>query len=135
MRGGTGDILGGMATLNHVFPLTGPGVYAYETSPERSVVAIAERTGKEVAEVILDHLVTTGLKGFFIVPLFNPDLDAAAAMLSHPLTNIGPRRLRRAHQPDPATPATRPSCSRTGCARRSCSRSSARSASWRSIRR
>ena len=89
MRGSTGDILGGMATTRHVFPLTGRGVRAYETDAERSVVAIAERTGKEVGEVILDHLLTTGGKGFFLVPLFNPDLEAAAAMLSHPLTGIG----------------------------------------------
>jgi len=89
MRGGSGDILGGMATLNHVFPLSGRGVDAYEVTPDRSVVAIARREGKEVAEVILDHILATDLKGFFIVPLFNPDLDAAGAMLDHPLTGIG----------------------------------------------
>jgi N-acyl-D-aspartate/D-glutamate deacylase len=89
LRGGTGDILGGMATLRHVFPLVGRGVDAYETDPERSIVAIAARTGKEVGDVVLDHLITTGGKGFFLVPLFNPDLEAAAAMLSHPLTGIG----------------------------------------------
>ena len=89
MRGSTGDILGGMATLKHVFPLTGRGVRAYETDPERSLVAIAERTGKPVAEIVIDHLLDTQGKGFFLVPLFNPDLDAAGAMLSHPLTGIG----------------------------------------------
>jgi N-acyl-D-amino-acid deacylase len=89
MRGASGDILGGMATLNHVFPLSGRGVRAYETFADRSVVAIAQRSGKEVAEVILDHIVATDLAGFFIVPLFNPDLDAAAVMLNHPLTGIG----------------------------------------------
>jgi N-acyl-D-aspartate/D-glutamate deacylase len=78
-----------MATLNHVFPLSGDGVLAYETTPEKSVVAIAARTGKEVGQVILDHVLATDLSGFFIVPLYNPDLDAAAAMLEHPLTSIG----------------------------------------------
>ena len=89
MRGGTGDILGGMATLSHVFPLVGRGVDAYQNDAERSIVAIAQRTGKEVGDVIIDHLLATGLKGFFLVPLFNPDLAAAAAMLDHPLTGIG----------------------------------------------
>ncbi len=89
IRGTSGDILGGMATLRHVFPLVGEGVKAYEVTPERSVVAIAERTGKEVGEVILDHILATDLRGFFIVPLYNPDLEAAAEMLRHPLTGIG----------------------------------------------
>ncbi|HEY8514850.1 MAG TPA: amidohydrolase family protein [Candidatus Binatia bacterium] len=89
IRGTSGDILGGMATLRHVFPLVGDGVKAYETAPERSVVGIAERTGKEVGQVILDHILATDLRGFFIVPLYNPDLDAAAEMLRHPLTGIG----------------------------------------------
>lgn len=89
MRGSTGDILGGMATLKHVFPLNGRGVRAYETDPERSIVALSERTGKPVAEIIIDHLLETQGKGFFLVPLFNPDLDAAGAMLAHPLTGIG----------------------------------------------
>jgi N-acyl-D-aspartate/D-glutamate deacylase len=89
IRGSSGEILGGMATLRHVFPLVGKGVKAYETTPERSVVGIASAQGKEVGEVVLDHILATDLKGFFIVPLFNPDLDAAAAMLEHPLTGIG----------------------------------------------
>ncbi|HZR82062.1 MAG TPA: amidohydrolase family protein [Candidatus Binatia bacterium] len=89
MRGTSGDILGGMATLRHVFPLEDRGVRAYELRPEESVVALAERTGREVGQVILDHLVATEGRGFFIVPLFNPDIDAAGAMLEHPLTGIG----------------------------------------------
>jgi N-acyl-D-amino-acid deacylase len=88
-RGASGDILGGMATLRNVFALEDRGVLAYEVRPEQSVAAIAERTGREVGAVILEHLVRTDGKGFFIVPLFNPDIDAAGAMLEHPLTGIG----------------------------------------------
>ena len=52
-------------------------------------MALAERSEKAVGEIIIDHLVATEGKGFFLVPLFNPDLDAAGAMLAHPLTGIG----------------------------------------------
>jgi N-acyl-D-amino-acid deacylase len=89
MRGSSGEILGGMATLRNVFPLADRGVLAYELRPGESVVAAAERSGREVAEVILDHLVATDGRGLFIVPLFNPDIDAAGEMLRHPLTGIG----------------------------------------------
>jgi N-acyl-D-aspartate/D-glutamate deacylase len=88
-RGTPDDILGGMATRRHVFPLADRGVLAYELKPEESVAAVAERTGREVGAVILDHLVQSDGRGFFIVPLFNPDIDAAGAMLEHPLTGIG----------------------------------------------
>lgn len=85
----SGDVLGGMATVEHVFPLDGRGVEAYDLRADRSVAAIARRDGKHWGEVILDFIVETDLKGFFIVPLFNPDLDAVGEMLAHPHTHIG----------------------------------------------
>jgi N-acyl-D-aspartate/D-glutamate deacylase len=85
----SGTILGGMATLDHVFPLERDGVGGYETVPERSVVALARTRGESPFEVILDSILATDGRGFFLVPLYNPDLEAAAAMLAHPLTTIG----------------------------------------------
>ena len=38
---------------------------------------------------MLDHLIAHEGRGFFLVPLYNPDLEAAGAMLQHPLTTIG----------------------------------------------
>jgi N-acyl-D-aspartate/D-glutamate deacylase len=89
MRGTTGDILGGMATLRHLFPLHDRGVLSYDLDPAQSVDAVARATGREPGEIILEHLVETEGRGLFIVPLFNPDLEAAAALLSHPLSTIG----------------------------------------------
>ena len=78
-----------MATLDHVFPLDRDGVRAYETTPERSVVALARQRGVAPLELMLDSIVAHEGRGFFLVPLYNPDLEAAAAMLQHPLTTIG----------------------------------------------
>ena len=85
----TGTILGGMATLDHVFPLERDGVRAYETTPERSVVALARQRGVAPLELMLDIIVANEGRNFFLIPLYNPDLEAAAAMLQHPLTTIG----------------------------------------------
>jgi len=85
----SGDILGGMARIEHVFPLEDIGVRTYETTPDRSVVGIGRRLGKHPLQVMLDLIVEHDLRNFFIVPLFNHDLDAAGAMLANPLTTIG----------------------------------------------
>jgi N-acyl-D-aspartate/D-glutamate deacylase len=85
----SGDILGGMARVENIFPLEDRGVLAYETTPEKSIVALGKRLGKHWSEVMLDRLIESDLKSFFIVPLFNVDLDAAGEMLAHPLTGIG----------------------------------------------
>lgn len=85
----SGVILGGMATLNHVFPLDRGGVRSYETTPERSLTALAAQRGVAPLELMLDLLVAHEGRNFFLVPLYNPDLEAAAAMLQHPLTTIG----------------------------------------------
>jgi N-acyl-D-amino-acid deacylase len=84
-----GVILGGMATLDHVFPFEHDGVRAYETTSDRSVVALARQRGISPLELMLDIIVANEGRNFFLVPLFNPDLEAAAAMLNHPLTTIG----------------------------------------------
>jgi len=89
VREADGQVLGGMATVQHVFLLEGRGIHAYDLGPDRSVAAIAKREGKHWGEVILDFIVRTDLRGFFIVPLFNPDLDAVGEMLAHPNTGIG----------------------------------------------
>ena len=85
----TGVILGGMATLDHVFPLDGDGVRAYEITPDRSVVARARQRGIAPLELMLDHILEHDGRAFFLVPLFNPDLDAVGTMLQHPLSTIG----------------------------------------------
>jgi N-acyl-D-aspartate/D-glutamate deacylase len=85
----SGDILGGMARLENVFPLEDIGVRTYETTPDRSVVAIGKRLGKHPMQVMLDLIVEHDLRNFFIVPLFNHDLEAAGAMLANPMTTIG----------------------------------------------
>ena len=100
-----GVILGGMATLDHVFPLDGDGVRAYETTPERSVVALAAQRGVAPLEVMLDLLIAHEGRSFFLVPLFNPDLDAAGRDAAASADHDRPRRLRRAHDADLATPS------------------------------
>jgi N-acyl-D-amino-acid deacylase len=85
----SGDILGGMARIENVFPLEEKGVFAYETTPDRNVVALGERSNKHPFEVMLDFIVATDLRGFFIVPLYNHDLEAVGEMLAHPLATIG----------------------------------------------
>ena len=89
VREHSGEILGGMARLEHVFPLTGDGVRGYETTPDRSLVSLARARGIAPLELMLDLIVEHGGRNFFLVPLFNPDLEAAGAMLQHPLTTIG----------------------------------------------
>jgi N-acyl-D-aspartate/D-glutamate deacylase len=89
VREHSGEILGGMARLEHVFPLTADGVRGYETTPDRSLVALARAQGVAPLELMLDLIVAHAGRNFFLVPLFNPDLEAAGAMLAHPLTTIG----------------------------------------------
>jgi N-acyl-D-aspartate/D-glutamate deacylase len=84
-----GIILGGMATLDHVFPLDRGGVDAYDTAPAHSIVALAAARGVPPLALMLDLLLEHEGRNFFLVPLYNPDLDAAAAMLQHPLSTIG----------------------------------------------
>lgn len=85
----SGDILGGMARIEHVFPLDDKGVLAYETSPDKSVVAIGARLGKHAGEVMLDLILEHDFRNFFLIPLYNTDLEAAGEMLTHPRSTIG----------------------------------------------
>jgi N-acyl-D-amino-acid deacylase len=85
----SGEIMAGMATLDRVFPLATPGVAGYETSRERSVVGLAELRGVLPGQVILDELVASDLRRLFMIALYNFDLDAAGAMLAHPLSVPG----------------------------------------------
>jgi N-acyl-D-aspartate/D-glutamate deacylase len=87
--GGSGEILGGMARIENIFPLEDIGVRTYETTPDRSIVAMGQRLGKPPLAVMLDLIVKHDLRNFFIVPLYNCDLDAAGEMLVHPATTIG----------------------------------------------
>ena len=85
----SGEIMGGMASLDRLFPLERPGVLSYETRPERSVVGRAAARGLSPGEVILEAILGSDLRGLFMVALYNWDLEAAHAMLSHPLTVPG----------------------------------------------
>jgi N-acyl-D-aspartate/D-glutamate deacylase len=89
MASPNGEILGGMARLEHLFPLAEGGVRAYETTPDRSVVAIGQRLGKHPGRVMLDLLVEHDLRSFFLLPLYNGDLAVSEALLAHPLTTVG----------------------------------------------
>jgi N-acyl-D-aspartate/D-glutamate deacylase len=89
VRKSDGRFISGLATIDVLFPLDDRGVMSYETSPERSIRGMAERSGKHFGEVLLDYFVETDFKGFLIAPFLNPDLEAAAEMIEHPLTNIG----------------------------------------------
>jgi len=85
----SGSILGGMATLDQLFPLTGDGVRIYETLPERSLPALARAAGVAPLALLLDLLVEHDGRCFFMIPFANPDLEAAGEMLRHPLSTIG----------------------------------------------
>lgn len=85
----SGDILGGMARIEHVFPLDETGVLAYETGPDKSVAAIGARLGKHAGEVMLDLILEHDFRNFFLIPLYNSDLEAAGEMLTHPSSTIG----------------------------------------------
>lgn len=89
MAGGNGEILGGMARIENIFPLEDIGVRTYENTPDRSIVAIGKRLGKHPGAVMLDLMVQHDCRNFFMVPLYNCDLDAAGEMLAHPATTIG----------------------------------------------
>jgi N-acyl-D-aspartate/D-glutamate deacylase len=85
----SGEIMAGMATLDRVFPVTEAGVASYETAPERSVAGVAARRGVLPGEVILDELVASDFRRLFLIALYNFDMDAAGAMLAHPLSVPG----------------------------------------------
>jgi N-acyl-D-aspartate/D-glutamate deacylase len=89
MQGGSGEILGGMARIEDIFPLEDIGVRTYENTPDRSIVAMAQRLGKHPGALMLDLLVQHDGRNFFMVPLYNCDLAAAGEMLAHPATTIG----------------------------------------------
>ncbi|MEN6542865.1 amidohydrolase family protein [Parvibaculum sp.] len=63
----------------------------YEPAPEDSVAAIAERTGKSLAEVAYDAMMENGGKGFLYFPLFGystNDYTAIEESLLHPQTGL-----------------------------------------------
>jgi N-acyl-D-aspartate/D-glutamate deacylase len=84
-----GEIMAGLTTLDRVFPLEDRGVLAYETDRARSVVGLAEAVGTTPGAILLERLVASELRALFLVALYNPDLEAAGAMLAHPLTVPG----------------------------------------------
>ena len=64
----------------------------YEPAPDRSVAAIAERTGRAPAEVAYDQLMGNGGAGLLYFPLFNysdGDLDVLWELHQHPRTRMG----------------------------------------------
>jgi len=59
----------------------------YEPTRDTTVAAIAGRTGRDPAEVALDHMLTQGGRGMLYLPFLNyadGNLDPAYEMLSHP---------------------------------------------------
>lgn len=80
----------GMAALivaahHMMFPLGDPP--DYEPGPEKSVAAIAARSGKSPQEVIFDIMMENDGKGFVYMPLLgyaNGDLEAIRTMMMHP---------------------------------------------------
>jgi N-acyl-D-aspartate/D-glutamate deacylase len=84
-----GEIMAGLATLDRVFLLEDQGVRAYDTAPARSIAGLARARGTSPGTVILDALVASDLRALFMVALYNFDLDAARAMLAHPLSVPG----------------------------------------------
>jgi N-acyl-D-amino-acid deacylase len=85
----SGEIMAGMATLDRVFPVNEAGAASYETDPARSIAGLAARRGVLPGEVILDELVASDLRRLFMIALYNFDMEAAGAMLSHPLSVPG----------------------------------------------
>ena len=84
-----GEILAGLASLDTVIPLHDLGVRAYEVRRERSITGLAEARAESPGKVILDHLLATDWRGMFLVPVYNPDLEAAGTMLADNLTLPG----------------------------------------------
>lgn len=84
-----GEIMAGMASLDRLFALDHPGILSYETQPERSVAGRARRRGVSPGEIILETIVSSDLRGLFLIALYNWDLDAVQAMLAHPLAVPG----------------------------------------------
>src|SRR5512143_1836811 len=89
VREHSGDILGGMARLENVFPLSEAGVRGYETTPDRNIVSLARAKGRAPLALMLDLSTAHEGRNFSLVPRFNPDPEAAGAMLAHPPTTIG----------------------------------------------
>jgi len=68
-----------------MFPLGDPP--EYEPAPEKSVAAIAERTGKSPQEVAYDTMMENGGRGFVYLPLLGyarGDLEPIREMMLHP---------------------------------------------------
>lgn len=64
----------------------------YEPDPATSVAALAAATGREPAEVALDHLLSDGGRGLLYMAFLNyadGNLDAVADMLEHPCSVPG----------------------------------------------
>jgi N-acyl-D-aspartate/D-glutamate deacylase len=59
----------------------------YEPTAEQTVAAMAQRTGRDPAEIALDHMLANGGRGMLYLPFLNyadGNLDPAYEMLSHP---------------------------------------------------
>jgi N-acyl-D-aspartate/D-glutamate deacylase len=79
-----------MEAWQMMYPLGDPP--DYEPGPEKSVAGIAEREGRDPAEIAYDHLLEQGGKGLLYLPLLgyaNGDLDAIREMMLHPNAVFG----------------------------------------------
>jgi N-acyl-D-aspartate/D-glutamate deacylase len=76
-------------SFNKMFPLGAEP--DYEPTPDTSVAAIAQRTGKPAAEIAYDMLLADDGNGLLYFPIFNysgGDLDVLHTLLNHPRTRI-----------------------------------------------
>lgn len=84
-----GELLAGMARVEHVFRLDADGVASYDTSPARSVAGRARARGVSPATEILDTLVASDLNGFLLIAVYNADMESTRTMLVHPASLPG----------------------------------------------
>jgi len=79
-----------VATFERIFPLGDPP--DYEPSPDKSIAAIAQRQGRDPAEVAYDMLLENDGKTILYRPLSNyayGDLETVREMITHPNSLIG----------------------------------------------
>jgi N-acyl-D-aspartate/D-glutamate deacylase len=84
---GFGSLLDVPEMLKKIFPMGDPP--DYEPGPEKSIAAIAEREGRDAAEVLYDHMLGDDGRELLLLPFFNysnHDLEPMHEMIESPVT-------------------------------------------------